>query len=123
MATDKKTLKRVRKTFHSSLKDSRIHYRREKKDLNRQFPKRRFFVRRAEKGDYHEKKTALKQAYQDGKAHARETFSSEIAYVLPRFLKAKEIKKYRLPQAKQRLTIARKKLAEVKREEKQEAVN
>ncbi|MCW0986953.1 phage tail tip lysozyme [Streptococcus anginosus] len=123
MATDKKTLKKARKTFHSNLKESRIHYRREKKDLRRQLPKKRFLMRRAEKADYHEQKGKLKQTYQENKTQAEETFSSEIAYVSPQFLKAKEIRKFRLPQAKQRMTLARKKLTEVKQEEKKEAVN
>ena len=49
MKTEKKTVKAARKNFQSSLKASRIHYRREKKGLKRSLPKRRFIMRRAEK--------------------------------------------------------------------------
>lgn len=49
MTSDKQNVKVARKTFQSSLKASRIHYRREKKGLKRSLPKRRFIIRRAEK--------------------------------------------------------------------------
>lgn len=40
MIPDKKTLKAARKTFQSSLKSSRIHYRREKKAIQIALPKK-----------------------------------------------------------------------------------
>ena len=122
MIPDKKTLKAARKTFQSSLKSSRIHYRREKKAIQIALPKKRFLTRRAEKAEAKEQKKTLKEAYQDEKAAATETFKESIAYLSPRWLKAKEIRKYRLPQARHRLKLARKHLAEVKMAEKEEAV-
>lgn len=123
MISDKKSIKTARKTFQSSLKSSRIHYRREKKAIQIALPKKRFLTRRAEKAEAKEQKKTLKEAYQDEKAAATETFKESIAYVSPRWLKAKEIRKYRLPQARNRLKIARKHLAEVKLEEKEKTVN
>lgn len=63
MKTEKKTVNVARKTFQSSLKASRIHYRREKKGLKRSLPKRRFIMRRAEKAETREQRQALKQTY------------------------------------------------------------
>ena len=123
MIPDKKTLKAARKTFQSSLKSSRIHYRREKKAVQIALPKKRFLTRRAEKAEAKEQRKTLKEAYQDEKAAATESFKESIAYVSPRWLKAKEIRKYRLPQARNRLKLARKHLAEVKLEEKEKIVN
>ncbi|MEQ9810588.1 phage tail tip lysozyme [Streptococcus jiangjianxini] len=122
MKTDKKTVKAARKTFQSNLKASRIHYRREKKGLKRSLPKRRFIMRRAEKAETREQRQALKQTYQEEKDLATDTFKEAISYVSPRWLKSKEIKKYRLPQARHRLAVARKHLAEVKMAEKEESV-
>lgn len=122
MKTEKKTVKAARKNFQSSLKASRIHYRREKKGLKRSLPKRRFIMRRAEKAETREQRQTLKQTYQEEKDLVIDTFKEAIAYVSPRWLKSKEIKKYRLPQARQRLVVARKHLAEVKKAEKEEAV-
>ncbi|MCC9872412.1 CHAP domain-containing protein [Streptococcus agalactiae] len=122
MTREQQKVKVARKTFQSSLKASRIHYRREKKGLKRSFPKRRFIMRRAEKAETREQRQALKQTYQEEKDLATDTFKEAIAYVSPRWLKAREIKKYRLPQARQRLAVARKHLAEVKMAEKEEAV-
>ncbi|MFV8064625.1 CHAP domain-containing protein, partial [Streptococcus pluranimalium] len=122
MTREQQKVKVARKTFQSSLKASRIHYRREKKGLKRSFPKRRFIMRRAEKAETREQRQALKQTYQEEKDLATDTFKEAIAYVSPRWLKSKEIKKYRLPQARQRLAVARKHLAEVKMAEKEEAV-
>ena len=122
MKTEKKTVKAARKNFQSSLKASRIHYRREKKGLKRSLPKRRFIMRRAEKAETREQRQTLKQTYQEEKDLVTDTFKEAIAYVSPRWLKSKEIKKYRLPQARQRLVVARKHLAEVKKAEKEEAV-
>lgn len=123
MILDKKTLKAARKTFQSSLKSSRIHYRREKKAIQIALPKKRFLTRRAEKAEAKEQKKTLKEAYQDEKTAATESFKESIAYVSPRWLKAKEIRKYRLPQARNRLKLAQKHLAEVKLEEKEKTVN
>ncbi|EID24016.1 phage tail tip lysozyme [Streptococcus anginosus] len=123
MISDKKSIKTARKTFQSSLKSSRIHYRKEKKAIQIALPKKRFLTRRAEKAEAKEQKKTLKEAYQDEKAATTETFKESIAYVSPRWLKAKEIRKYRLPQARNRLKIARKHLAEVKLEEKEKTVN
>ncbi|MCO4534100.1 hypothetical protein Si103_01806 [Streptococcus infantarius subsp. infantarius] len=122
MTREHKKVKVARKTFQSSLKASRIHYRREKKGLKRSLPKRRFILRRAEKVETREQRQTLKQTYQEEKDLATDTFKEAIAYVSPRCLKAREIKKYRLPQARQRLAVARKHLAEVKMAEKEEAV-
>lgn len=122
MTREQQKVKVARKTFQSSLKASRIHYRREKKGLKRSLPKRRFIMRRAEKAETREQRQALKQTYQEEKDLATDTFKEAIAYVSPRWLKSKEIKKYRLPQARQRLAVARKHLAEVKMAEKEEAV-
>lgn len=118
MTREQQKVKVARKTFQSSLKASRIHYRREKKGLKRSLPKRRFIMRRAEKAETREQRQALKQTYQEEKDLATDTFKEAIAYVSPRWLKAREIKKYRLPQARQRLAVARKHLAEVKMAEK-----
>lgn len=122
MTREQQKVKVARKTFQSSLKASRIHYRREKKGLKRSLPKRRFIMRRAEKAETREQRQTLKQTYQEEKDLATDTFKEAIAYVSPRWLKRKEIKKYRLPQARQRLVVARKHLAEVKKAEKEEAV-
>lgn len=46
MTREQEKVKVARKTFQSSLKASRIHYRREKKGLKRSLPKRRFIMRR-----------------------------------------------------------------------------
>ncbi|MER0123704.1 CHAP domain-containing protein [Streptococcus sp. ZJ93] len=118
MKEDKTKLKHARTTFQSSLKASRIHYRREKKDLQKTLPKRRFLMRRAEKEERREKKKVLSQAFQEEKEATTETFQEAIRYVSPQFLKVREMRKYRLPQARQRLAVARKHLAEVKLEEK-----
>ncbi len=123
MTREQQKVKVARKTFQSSLKASRIHYRREKKGLKRSLPKRRFIMRRAEKAEKaetREQRQALKQTYQEEKDLATDTFKEAMAYVSPRWLKSKEIKKYRLPQARQRLAVARKHLAEVKMAEKEE---
>ena len=61
MKTEKKIVKTARKTFRSSLKASRIHYRREKKGLKRSLPKRRFIMLRAEKAETREQRQTLKQ--------------------------------------------------------------
>lgn len=121
MTREQQKVKVARKTFQSSLKASRTHYRREKKGLKRSLPKRRFIMRRAEKAETREQRQALKQTYQEEKDLATDTFKEAISYVSPRWLKSKEIKKYRLPQARQRLAVARKHLAEVKMAEKEEA--
>ncbi|HEM4070630.1 TPA: CHAP domain-containing protein [Streptococcus suis] len=123
MKHDKKTVNAARQSFQSNLKDSRMNYRREKKELKKLFPKKRFLIRRAEKGEMRSQKAALKQAFQEEKTAAQETFQEGITHVSPRALKAKEIKKYRLPQARHRLKLARKHLAEVKLEEKTKSVN
>ena len=120
MTREQQNVKEARKTFQSSLKVSRIHYRREKKGLKRFLPKRRFIMRRAEKAETREQRQALKQTYQEEKDLATDTFKEDISYVSPRWLKRKEIKKHRLPQARQRLAVARKHLAEVKVAEKEE---
>ncbi|HEM6393714.1 TPA: CHAP domain-containing protein [Streptococcus suis] len=122
MTREQQKVKVARKTFQSSLKASRIHYRREKKGLKRSLSKRRFIMRRAEKAETREQRQALKQTYQEEKDLATDSFKEAIAYVSPRWLKRKEIKKYWLPQARQRLAVARKHLAEVKMAEKEEAV-
>lgn len=118
MKLDKKSVKTARQTFQSSLRASRIHYRRARRDLQKMIPKKRFIVRRAEKGEVKEGQKKLKIDYQNDKEAARETFSKSITYLSPKCLKANEIRKYRLPQAKNRLKLARKHLAEVKFEEK-----
>lgn len=123
MTLDKQNVKVARKTFQSSLKASRIHYRREKKGLKRSFPKRRFIIRRAEKAETREQRQTLKQTYQEEKDLATDTFTKAISYVSPRWLKVKDIRKYRLPQARHRLTVARKHLAEIKMAEKEQAIN
>lgn len=122
MTREQQKVKVARKTFQSSLKASRIHYRREKKGLKCSLPKRRFIMRRAEKAETREQRQALKQTYQGEKDLATDTFKEAIAYVSPRWLKAREIKEYRLPQARQQLAVTRKHLAEVKMAEKEEAV-
>ncbi|CKH78574.1 Tn5252 Orf28 [Streptococcus pneumoniae] len=123
MTSDKQNVKVARKTFQSSLKASRIHYRREKKGLKRSLPKRRFIIRRAEKAETREQRQGLKQTYQEEKDLATDTFTKAISYVSPRWLKVKDIRKYRLPQARHRLTVARKHLAEIKMAEKEQAIN
>ncbi|HEX0587385.1 CHAP domain containing protein [Streptococcus pneumoniae] len=123
MTSDKQNVKVARKTFQSSLKASRIHYRREKKGLKRSLPKRRFIIRRAEKAETREQRQTLKQTYQEEKDLATDTFTKAISYVSPRWLKVKDIRKYRLPQARHRLTVARKHLAEIKMAEKEQAIN
>lgn len=123
MTSDKQNVKVARKTFQSSLKASRIHYRREKKGLKRSLPKRRFIIRRAEKAETREQRQTLKQTYQEEKDLATDTFTKAISYVSPRWLKVKDIRKYRLPQARYRLTVARKHLAEIKMAEKEQAIN
>lgn len=123
MTSDKQNVKVTRKTFQSSLKASRIHYRREKKGLKRSLPKRRFIIRRAEKAETREQRQTLKQTYQEEKDLATDTFTKAISYVSPRWLKVKDIRKYRLPQASYRLTVARKHLAEIKMAEKEQAIN
>lgn len=123
MTSDKQNVKVARKTFQSSLKASRIHYRREKKGLKRSLPKRRFIIRRAEKAEAREQRQTLKQTYQEEKDLATDTFTKAISYVSPRWLKVKDIRKYRLPQARHRLTVARKHLAEIKMAEKEQAIN
>lgn len=123
MTSDKQNVKVARKTFQSSLKASRIHYRREKKGLKRSLPKRRFIIRRAEKAETREQRQTLKQIYQEEKDLATDTFTKAISYVSPRWLKVKDIRKYRLPQARHRLTVARKHLAEIKMAEKEQAIN
>jgi len=123
MTSDKQNVKVARKTFQSSLKASRIHYRREKKGLKRLLPKRRFIIRRAEKAETREQRQTLKQTYQEEKDLATDTFTKAISYVSPRWLKVKDIRKYRLPQARHRLTVARKHLAEIKMAEKEQAIN
>lgn len=123
MTSDKQNVKVARKTFQSSLKASRIHYRREKKGLKRPLPKRRFIIRRAEKAETREQRQTLKQTYQEEKDLATDTFTKAISYVSPRWLKVKDIRKYRLPQARHRLTVARKHLAEIKMAEKEQAIN
>ncbi|CIX68484.1 phage tail tip lysozyme [Streptococcus pneumoniae] len=123
MTSDKQNVKVARKTFQSSLKASRIHYRREKKGLKRSLPKRRFIIRRAEKAETREQRQILKQTYQEEKDLATDTFTKAISYVSPRWLKVKDIRKYRLPQARHRLTVARKHLAEIKMAEKEQAIN
>ncbi|VNS37248.1 CHAP domain containing protein [Streptococcus pneumoniae] len=123
MTSDKQNVKVARKTFQSSLKASRIHYRREKKGLKRSLPKRRFIIRRAEKAETREQRQTLKQTYQEEKDLATDTFTKVISYVSPRWLKVKDIRKYRLPQARHRLTVARKHLAEIKMAEKEQAIN
>ena len=123
MTLDKQNVKVARKTFQSSLKASRIHYRREKKGLKRSLPKRRFIIRRAEKAETREQRQTLKQTYQEEKDLATDTFTKAISYVSPRWLKVKDIRKYRLPQARHRLTVARKHLAEIKMAEKEQAIN
>ena len=119
MTREQQNVKEARKTFQSSLKVSRIHYRREKKGVKRFLPKRRFIMRRAEKAETREQRQTLKQTYQEEKDLATDTFKEDISYVSPRWLKRKEIKKHRLPQARQRLAVARKHLAEVKVAEKE----
>lgn len=123
MTSDKQNVKVTRKTFQSSLKASRIHYRREKKGLKRSLPKRRFIIRRAEKAETREQRQTLKQTYQEEKDLATDTFTKAISYVSPRWLKVKDIRKYRLPQASYCLTVARKHLAEIKMAEKEQAIN
>lgn len=123
MTSDKQNVKVARKTFQSSLKASRIHYRREKKGLKRSLPKRRFIIRRAEKAETREQRQTLKQTYQEEKDLATDTFTKAISYVSPRWLKVKDIRKYRLPQARHRLTVAIKHLAEIKMAEKEQAIN
>ncbi|CGF61707.1 phage tail tip lysozyme [Streptococcus pneumoniae] len=123
MTSDKQNVKVARKTFQSSLKASRIHYRREKKGLKRSLPKRRFIIRRAEKAETREQRQTLKQTYQEEKDLATDTFTKAISYVSPRWLKVKDIRKYRLPQARHRLTVARKHLAEIKMAEKEQVIN
>ncbi|HEU5584343.1 TPA: CHAP domain-containing protein [Streptococcus pneumoniae] len=123
MTSNKQNVKVARKTFQSSLKTSRIHYRREKKGLKRSLPKRRFIIRRAEKAETREQRQTLKQTYQEEKDLATDTFTKAISYVSPRWLKVKDIRKYRLPQARHRLTVARKHLAEIKMAEKEQAIN
>lgn len=123
MTSDKQNVKVARKTFQSSLKASRIHYRREKKGLKRSLPKRRFIIRQAEKAETREQRQTLKQTYQEEKDLATDTFTKAISYVSPRWLKVKDIRKYRLPQARHRLTVARKHLAEIKMAEKEQAIN
>lgn len=123
MTSDKQNVKVARKTFQSSLKASRIHYRREKKGLKRSLPKRRFIIRRAEKAETREQRQTLKQTYQEEKDLATDTFTKAISYVSPRWLKVKDIRQYRLPQARHRLTVARKHLAEIKMAEKEQAIN
>ncbi|VRS44587.1 CHAP domain containing protein [Streptococcus pneumoniae] len=123
MTSDKQNVKVARKTFQSSLKASRIHYRREKKGLKRSLPKRRFIIRRAEKAETREQRQTLKQTYQEEKDLATDTFTKAISYVSPRWLKVKDIRKDRLPQARHRLTVARKHLAEIKMAEKEQAIN
>lgn len=123
MTSDKQNVKVARKTFQSSLKASRIHYRREKKGLKRSLPKRRFIIRRAEKAETREQRQTLKQTYQEETDLATDTFTKAISYVSPRWLKVKDIRKYRLPQARHRLTVARKHLAEIEMAEKEQAIN
>ncbi len=123
MKADKKTVKAARKTFQSNLKSSRIHYRREKKALQKALPKRRFIIRRAEKAEVGEQRKALKTAYHEEKEAATATFQETISHVSPRWLKSREIRKYRLPQARLRLKVARKHLADIKREEKEKTVD
>lgn len=56
MTREQQKVKVALKTFQSSLKASRIHYRREKKGLKRSLPKRRFIMRRAEKAETREQR-------------------------------------------------------------------
>lgn len=118
MTSDKQRVKTARKNFQSSLKASRIHYRREKKNLQQTFPKRRIFRRRMDRQEVREEKKALKEAFQKEQDQATETFEEAITYVSPRWLQAKEIRKNRFPQARNRFKLARKHLAEIKLEEK-----
>lgn len=118
MRKDKRIVKEARKTFRSHLKENRIHYRQEKKKLQEALPKQRFIMSESEKKEREEQKKVLKQAFREGKTAAQATFTEEITYVSPRFLKSKEIKKYRLPQTRNRLKAARKRLEEIQLEEK-----
>lgn len=118
MRKDKRIVKEARKTFRSHLKENRIHYRQEKKKLQEVLPKQRFIMSESEKKEREEQKKVLKQAFREGKTAAQATFTEEITYVSPRFLKSKEIKKYRLPQTRNRLKAARKRLEEIQLEEK-----
>lgn len=123
MKADKKQVKQARKTFQSNLKASRMHYRREKRVLQKSHPRKGFMLRRAEKAEVRESKKAIKAAYHDEKTAAKETFHEAIRYVSPRLLKAREIKTYRLPHSKNRLKLARKHLAEVREKEKANGLN
>ena len=90
MRRDKKIVKEARKTFRSYLKENRIHYRQEKKKLQEALPKQRFIMSESEKKERVGQKKVLKQAFREGKAAAQATFTEEITYVSPRFLKSRD---------------------------------
>lgn len=123
MKEDKKLVKQARQNFRSNLKSARMHYRKEVRALEQTVPNKGRFRKPAQNSLFQEKKTELKQNLLGSQKEAEEKFLKGITYVSPRLLKVKEIKRYRLPQAQERLRTARKHLSEVKLSEKQKAVN
>ena len=123
MKEDKKVVKQARQNFRSNLKSARMHYRKEVRTLKKTVPKKGRFRKPAQNSLFQDKKTELKENLFSSQKEAEEKFLKEITYVSPRLLRGKEIKNYRLPQAKERLRTARKHLSEVKLSEKSKSVN
>ncbi|VTS74258.1 Tn5252 Orf28 [Streptococcus canis] len=123
MREDKKVVKQARQNFRSNLKSARMYYRKEVRTLRQTVPKKGRFRKPTRNSLFQEKNTELKENLLSSQKEAEEKFLKEITYVSPRLLKVKEIKKYRLPQAQERLRTARKHLSEVKLSEKSKSVN
>lgn len=66
---------------------------------------------------------ALKSKYRQERIEAKQAFSEAIRYVSPSILKPNEIKKFRLPPAKERHKVARKNLANIGLNEKKQGIN
>lgn len=132
MAVTKKELKRARLTRKTNLRQGRRSYRLKrqeaKKNLTAQLGRRNLLFHRVvssksgkvspAKQTYQEALSSAKQEFDDLKEEEEKRFDNLLSSAHPHDLTHKELKAYRLPQAKARHKQARQHLKNVKEEEK-----
>ena len=113
MTNEKKALRQARQTYKEDMTAGKLAYQTDKDHLKHQFSHRSQMQDLAQEG-YRQAMMDLKVERLNHIKQAQEIYAQSIAHLSPRHLSAKDIKHYRLPQAKERLKQARKQVATVK---------
>lgn len=117
---EKRDILHARRVFRRSLKEEKKLFKQAKKDLEAEKKANPSVDYQTWKVQFKADLAELKNQSQERKKVAEDSYKEVIQRIHPYHLKRKELKKYRLPQARERYKIAKRNLSEAKEAAKAE---